>query len=132
MNTVEKLYQEGCLENCKLLLFTDNIVADYAYHKSTSSSKMLFNLVLRLIKFQLKGDFILHLIHILGYRMIDCVVDTLSRGCPTTGLMREDKILFFYLYTCLLKNEVKDWFHGYDRVGLVRKHFLLCNLMIGF
>ena len=45
VDTVEKLYREGCLKNCELFLFIDNIVADYAYHRGTSSSKTLFNLV---------------------------------------------------------------------------------------
>ena len=95
MDTVGKLYREGCLKNYELCLFTDNIVADYAYHKGTSSSKTLFNLVLRLRKLQMTGDFILHLIHISGNRIIDCRVDTLSRGCPTEGVMRWDPILSF-------------------------------------
>ena len=56
VDTVKKLYREGCLKNCELFLFTDNIVADYAYHKGTSSSKTLFNLVLRLRKLQMTGD----------------------------------------------------------------------------
>ena len=46
-----KLYQEGCLQICKLFIFTGNIVANYAYHKGTLSSKTLFNLILRSIKF---------------------------------------------------------------------------------
>ena len=78
------------------------------------------------------GDFILHVIHISGDRMIDCGVDTLSRGCPTEGVMRGDPILSFYRYIYLRKIEVKVWFRGYDRVGLVRILCSTCNPMIGF
>ena len=92
---MEKLYREECLKHCELCLFNDSIVADYAYHKGTSSSKTLFNLILRLRNLQMTGDFILHLIHISGDRMIDCGVDTLSRRCLTEEVMRVDPILSF-------------------------------------
>ena len=77
VDTVEKLYPEECLKNCELLLFTDNILANYAYLKGTLSTKALFNTILRLKRLQMTGDFILHLIHISGDQMIDCGVDSL-------------------------------------------------------
>ena len=95
MDTVEKLHQEGCLQNCELFLFNDNIVTDYAYHKSISSSKTLFILVLRLRKLQMEGEFIVHLINISVDRMIDCGIDALLRGSSTERVMREGPILTF-------------------------------------
>ena len=77
VDTVEKLYPEECLKNCELLLFTDNILANYAYLKGTLSTKALFNPILRLKRLQMTGDFILHLIHISGDQMIDCGVNSL-------------------------------------------------------
>jgi len=40
VNTMKKLYQEGCLKDCELFLFTDKIVSDYAYYKLFSFSKL--------------------------------------------------------------------------------------------
>ena len=50
VDTIEKLYYEKYLKDCELFLFTDNLVADYAYHKGTSTSKMSFELVSRFMK----------------------------------------------------------------------------------
>ena len=95
VDTIEKLYRDGHLKDCELFLFTDNLVADYAYHKGTSTSKLLFDLVLRLRKLQMKGDFILHLFHISGERMKACGIDALSRSCPTEGVMQGENMLSF-------------------------------------
>ena len=50
VDTIEKLYYEKYLKDYELFLFTDNLVADYAYHEGTSTSKMSFELVSRFMK----------------------------------------------------------------------------------
>ena len=70
VETIESLYSEGKLRYCKIFFFTDNIVADYAYYKGSSSCKALFDLVLRLRLVQQKGGFMLHVVHVAGTRMI--------------------------------------------------------------
>ena len=60
VDTVERLYNDNKLKTMNYFLFTDNLVADYAYCKGSSSSKSLFLLILRLRKLQMKGDIILH------------------------------------------------------------------------
>ena len=47
---VEKSYEESILNDCELFLFTDNFIADCPYYNSSSSSRALFLLVLRLRK----------------------------------------------------------------------------------
>ena len=52
VNTVQTLYEEGLLKNCKLFLYTDNSVADWTYYRGSSSSRLLFLFILRLQKFK--------------------------------------------------------------------------------
>ena len=40
-------------------------------------------------------DFILYLFHILGERIKECGIDTISRSCPIEGVVRGEKILSF-------------------------------------
>ena len=51
VDIIEKLYHEDHLKNYELVLFTDNLVTDY--DKEKSSSKNLFEIVLRLRKIQI-------------------------------------------------------------------------------
>ena len=62
-------------------------MSDYAYHKGTSTSKILFGLVLRIRKLQIQGDFISNLFHISGERMKAYGIDALSKSCPTEMFM---------------------------------------------
>ena len=49
---------------------TDNLVAEGAFYKGTSSSRKLFELVLRLRLLEINVGFKIHIIHIAGTRMI--------------------------------------------------------------
>ena len=95
VDTLEGLCANGKLKGCELFLFTDNLVAEYAYYKGSSSSRMLFDLVLRMRKMQMAGDLILHVIHISGTRMQACGVDALSRGNTSEGVMSGAKLLSY-------------------------------------
>ncbi len=79
-------YERGLLDGFELFLFTDNSVAEKAYYKGTSSSKKLFELVLKLRLIEMEGKMIIHVIHISGKRMIHCGIDGLSRGDTTDGI----------------------------------------------
>ena len=93
VDTLERLYIDGSLRGCELFLFTDNLVGEYTYYKGSSTSRMLFNLVLWMRKLQIYGDLILHVIHISGKRMQECGVDGLSRGNTTEGVMIGNRLL---------------------------------------
>lgn len=91
--TVEESAKEGLLDDCELFLFTDNTTAESAFYKGTSSVKPLFDFMLRLRKLQMDGDFLLHMIHVAGTRMIAEGTDDLSRGSILQGVMAGNSML---------------------------------------
>ena len=67
-------------------MFTDNQVAERAVHRGTSTSRLLFELVLRLKKLEMEGCIFLHVIWVAGTRMIAQGTDGLSRGDLGAGV----------------------------------------------
>jgi hypothetical protein len=76
-------------------VFTDNYVTECAYFRGTSSSPILFNLVLRLFKLELHAGWKIHVIHIAGTQMISQGTDGLSRRDMLTGVMGGADMLTF-------------------------------------
>lgn len=95
VETIESFYSEGKLRDCEIFLFIDNIVANYAYDKSLSSCKALYDLVLRLRLVQQKEGIMLHVVHVAGTRMIKYGVDGLSRGETGEGAMQGKEMISF-------------------------------------
>ena len=95
VETIESLYSEGKLRDCEIFLFIDNIVANYAYDKSLSSCKALYDLVLRLRLVQQKEGIMLHVVHVAGTRMIKSGVDGLSRCETGEGAMQGKEMISF-------------------------------------
>ena len=60
------------LKGYELFCFTEILVAEYAYCKGSSSSKILFDLVLLIRKLQKTGDLILQVTHVSGTRIQEC------------------------------------------------------------
>jgi len=89
----EGLKNKDIKEGTELYIFTDNIVAKYGYYKGNASSKLLFDLVLRLRTAQMKLKLIIHVIHISGKHMIKLGVDALSRGVLTDEVMNGENLL---------------------------------------
>jgi hypothetical protein len=79
----------------EVFMFTDNYVAECVYFRGTSSSPILFGLVLRLRKLELHAGWKIHVIHIAGTRMISQGRDGLSQGDMLTGVMGGADILTF-------------------------------------
>jgi hypothetical protein len=79
----------------ELFTFTDNMVSDNAFYRGTSSSPILFELVLRLRQLEMHGGWKLHVIHIAGKRMIQQGTDGLSRGDMMSGGMEGFDMLSF-------------------------------------
>ena len=71
----------------KSFLCTDNSLAERVFYKGNSKSPLLFELVLRLRKLQLKSNFKLHVVHVAGTRMVEQGTDGLSRGMIYEGLL---------------------------------------------
>jgi hypothetical protein len=95
VETIESLVTRGTLRGHELFMFTDDTTSEAAFFKGTSSSKKVFNLVLRLEKIEMEGDLFIHLIHVAGTRMIWSGVDGLSRGDHNAGVMAGDPMLSF-------------------------------------
>jgi hypothetical protein len=64
----------------ELFLFTDNLVAESAFYRGTSSNPLLFNLIIHLKKLELQYSLNLHVVHIAGTWMMEQGTDGLSRG----------------------------------------------------
>jgi hypothetical protein len=63
---IEGAFHSGPLENWEVFFFTDNTTAEAAFHKGTSYSKPLFDLILRLQTLQMHHGLFLHAIHVAG------------------------------------------------------------------
>jgi hypothetical protein len=92
---IEAINAKGLLDGCELFMFTDNSTAEAAYFKGTSSSELLFELVLRLRVVQMAGNCMLHMIHVAGTRMIWQGTDGLSRGDRNSGIMTGNSMTSF-------------------------------------
>ena len=77
----------GKLDGVEIWLFTDNSTTEAAFHNGTTSSKTLFQLVLRMKKLELYCNTKIHLVHVAGTRMIAQGTDGLSRGNLLEGVM---------------------------------------------
>jgi hypothetical protein len=73
------------LSESEIFIFTDNSTSEAAFwNKGSSQSPLLFKLVLRLQKLEMKYNIILHVVHVAGKRMIDQGTDGLSRADHST------------------------------------------------
>ena len=95
VEALEERGKNGMLGGMELFLFTDNSTAEATFYKGSSSSKKLFELVVRLKILELLRGFKLHLIHVAGSRMIRQGTDGLSRGDLGEGVMKGDSMLNF-------------------------------------
>jgi hypothetical protein len=124
LNLVEGLeiqVREGGLRDCEVFMFTDNSIAEAVYFKGKSTSRKLFELVLRLRRLKMSGGLILHVIHVAGTRMIDQGADGGSRGDLNQGSMAGESILNFVpLHLLALERSAKleDWVLKYNTLPL--------------
>ncbi len=107
------------LHGLELFLFTDNIVAESAFYRGTSSNPLLFELILRLRMLETNYSLCLHVVHISGKRMVAQGTDGLSRGILTNGCLKGDAFLSFVpLHLSALERHsavlpwVKSWCEG--------------------
>ena len=90
---LEELALKGELDGCEIFMFTDNSTAESASFRGTSSSRLLFDLVLRLKKLEMSAKCLIYLVHVAGTRMIWQGTDGLSRGDQNAGVMRGENML---------------------------------------
>jgi hypothetical protein len=84
---LEGAIDEHGLGGLEIFIFTDNSTSEAAFWKRTSKSRLLFELVLRLKKLEMRYNLIFHVIHVAGRRMIDQGSDGLSRADHTRGVV---------------------------------------------
>jgi hypothetical protein len=75
------------LAGSEIFMFTDNSTSESAFWKGTSSSPLLFELVLRLKKMEMEHNIIIHVVHVSGKCMIDQGTDGLLRSDHSAGVM---------------------------------------------
>ncbi len=95
VETIEEGCASGSLRNCEVFLCTDNSVAEGAFYRGNSPSRVLFELVRRLCILDMHGQIMLHVIHVAGSRMIAQGTDGLSRGDFSAGVMTGQHMLDF-------------------------------------
>ena len=119
VETIEEGVDSGSLTGAELFLFTDNTVAEAAFYKgNTSSSRALFDLIVRLRMIEISGALRFWVIHVAGKRMISQGADGLSRGNLLEGVM-EGKPMLAYVplaLSCLQRSPdvrmwIKSWFN---------------------
>ena len=115
-NLVETLETEntaGRLVNVEFFKCTDNIVSERAFYKGNSKSQKLFNLVVRLRKFQMSSHCKIHVLHVAGTGMIEQGTDGLLRGSPFEGFVgsRQDFLSYLPLDKSVFdrSDHIKEW-----------------------
>jgi hypothetical protein len=92
-NLVEHIRKEarmGLLAGLEVWIYTDNQVTESIWYNGTSGERTLFDLVLDLKMVMLEGNFILHVVHVAGTRMIAEGTDGLSRGEIMASALMDD------------------------------------------
>lgn len=97
-NLAEALEAEAALnklQGYEIFLLTDNSTSELAFFKGTSSSKKLFEIIVRLRCLEMHHECKIHFIHVSGSRMIAQGTDGLSRGDLCEGVMKGKNMLSF-------------------------------------
>ena len=97
LDNLKGLCEDRKLKGCELFLFTNNLVVVHAYYKDSLVSRMVFDLVLRMIKIHITREFILTVTRISGIRVQECGMNSLSRGITAKGMI----FGIMYCHICL-------------------------------
>ena len=128
VNAVSKAYERGILQDRELFLFTDNFVAECGYYNGGSNrNKELDDLVHKLWKLQMNGEFTLHVYHVAGTRMIASGIDGLSRGDKSEGIAKGDSIInFIPIHQSPLERSkgLSDWVKSWWDDSLGKLHLM--------
>ncbi len=92
---LEELNASEALADHKVFVLTGNSAFEGSNSKGHSTRKELSNIVFCLYKAQRDGGFIHHALHISGKTMKATMVDGLSRGYHTKGMMAGDNPMSF-------------------------------------
>ncbi len=113
MEAVEIEAKEGYLKGGELWMFTNNMTAESCFFWGSSSSKLLYELVLHLRRAEMEFSFVLHVVHVAGTRMIAHGTDGLSRGTLLDGVLSGNNMLS---YVDLLRTAIEQYLPVLDYV----------------
>ena len=119
IDSLEVMGSCGDLTGRELFFFTDNSTAEHIARKGSSTSPILFQLVVRLYKMGMKFKCDIKFIHVSGKRMIAQGTDGLSRGDLLEGVMKGHSILDFVPLneTALERSpQLGDWVRSWAEV----------------
>lgn len=116
VTTIEEEAAEGLFKNSSLFFFTDNSTVEAALYKGNSSSRKLFELVVRFRRIQLVYGMQVLVSHVSGKRMIQQGTDGVSRGNMKEGVGSGlDMLQFIPLHQGAIERYgtlmewIKDW-----------------------
>lgn len=131
MEALDDAAKKGMLDGLETWMFTDNSTAESAYFRGTSSTRTLFELVLRLREMESRVDSRLFVVHVAGTRMQAQGTDGLSRGDHNAGVMTGSKMTGYVPLNATawerserLKGWMLDWL-GEDAVCLSEDDWFL-------
>ena len=93
VEALEEMGENGELQGHEIFLFADNSVSEAVVLKGSSTSLLLYELVVRLWKLEMRYLCRIHFIHVAGTRMIYQGTDGLSRGDLMEGVMKGETML---------------------------------------
>jgi hypothetical protein len=93
VDCLEEMVRSGRVKDAEAFLFTDDSTAEAVFCRGNSTSRPLFELMLRLRKVEMDGGLNLRVIHVAGTRMIEQGTDGGSRGDLTQGAMAGEPML---------------------------------------
>ena len=106
VESLEKSGSSGQLDGKEVFLFTDNSTAEAVASKGSSTSPLLYELIVRLFKLSTTFLCSIQVIHISGTRMIRQGTDGFSRGDMLEGVLKgRDMLSFVPLHLSALERE---------------------------
>ena len=119
VDSLEVMGKCGELKGKEIFLFTDNSTTEHIARKGSSTSPILFDLVVRLYLLEMKFQCSVRCTHVAGTRMIYQGTDGLSRGDLLEGVMKGKSMLDFIPLnesaterSPFLKEWIKSWSEG--------------------
>jgi hypothetical protein len=109
---LEELVRSGRVKDAEVFLFTDNSTAEAVFYRGNSTSRPLFELMLRLRKVEMDGGLNLRVIHVAGTRVVEQGTDGGSRGDLTQGVMAGEPMLQYvplHLTALERSSNLEDW-----------------------
>ena len=112
VETLERVGLSGDLQGKEIFVFTDNATAESIAHKGSSTSPLLYDLVVRLYKLAMKFNCLVRIFHVAGSRMIAQGADGLSRGDLLAGSLNgKDPMSFIPTHLSAIQRSpsLKSW-----------------------